>query len=93
MFFDAKMFTLNRASHHQDDAVTALWSQLWAFLGWYNAVQLVPRFETKEPETAREGQVSLGVCLVACCRKIAFLACGSTLVVYGYQVVKSEVLL
>lgn len=65
----AKMFTLNRASHpYQGDAVTALWSQLWAFLGWYNAVQLVPRYETKEPETAREGQVHGGLpgCLKIC---------------------------
>eukprot|EP00434_Breviolum_minutum_P018590 symbB.v1.2.016398.t1/scaffold1247.1/size129121/6 len=30
-----------RAGTNEGDAVTALWSQLWAFLGWYNAVQLV----------------------------------------------------
>ena len=56
----AKMFTLKRASHpYQGDAVTALWSQLWAFLGWYNAVQLVPRYG--------RGQVHGGLpgCLVA----------------------------
>ena len=26
--------------NHQGAALGALWSQLWAFLGWYNAVQL-----------------------------------------------------
>ena len=89
------MFTLKRASHpYQGDAVTALWSQLWAFLGWYNAVQLVPRYEWDKGARNSPGGTGFFGGLPGCLKKcFFFLVCGSTLVAYGYQMVKSEVLL
>ena len=40
--------------------MTALWSQLWAFLGWYNAVQLVPR-HAKRTAWPGDGRMGLPV--------------------------------